>query len=360
MKKSIQKLQPYVPETPLSELKKSLNLDRIVRLSANENPYGTSPKVAAELASSFLEANRYPDGAAADLREAVSEFYAVDPKQLVFGVGLDEIIGLLNRTFLSAGVEVIVSVPTFSEYLINAQIEEAVPVSISTLANGHIDFSQMLNAITSKTKMIWLCNPNNPTGTYESQKDIQAFISQVPKDVLVVIDEAYLEYVTDEAESSAIHLPAKLTNVVVLRTFSKVYGLANFRVGFGVFPDQLAQYMQAVRAPYNLSTVSQEAALTALKDQEFVANTLEKTIGERKKWESFLQKNGIKFYHSQTNFLFIKVPKALRTAEFLLKNGFLVRSGLKLNWLRITIGEPDDNARLQALLLNEISKTTAP
>lgn len=354
MKKSIKDLKPYVPEEPLDDLKKRLHLDRVVRLSANENPYGTSPKVAEMLQTKLFESNRYPDGGAVELRNAVSDFYDVKPEQLVFGVGLDEIIGLLNRTFLTDGDEVLVSVPTFSEYMINAEVEQAVPVSVPTLDNGHIDFAGMQAAITDKTKMIWICNPNNPTGTYETKADIMAFVKEVPSNVLVIIDEAYLEYVTDESEPSSLALPSQFDNVIVLKTFSKVYGLANFRVGFGIFPVQLASYMESVRPPYNLNTVSQDAALTGLKDQEFVRETVDKTVGERDKWEEFFKQNGIKFYHSQTNFIFFEIDDADDVANYLLNHGFIVRNGLRSGWLRLTIGEPEDNQRIQQLLLETI------
>lgn len=351
MKKTIQELKPYVPEEPLADLKKRLNLKRVVRLSANENPYGTSPQVAKMLTSQSFETNRYPDGAASQLRQAVSEFYDVNPEQLVFGCGLDEIIGLLNRTFLTDGDEVIVSVPTFSEYMINAEIEQALPVSVPTLSDGHIDFAGLRAAITSKTKMIWICNPNNPTGTYEPLAAITKFVKSVPADVLVIIDEAYLEYVTDEKQPSALNLPGQLDNVVVLKTFSKVYGLANFRVGFGIFPVQLASYIQSVRPPYNLNTISQDAALVGLKDQQFVNETVAKTVLERDRWELFFKQNDIEFYHSQTNFIFFAVANAEQLNDYLLKNGFILRNGLRKNWLRLTIGEPEDNAQIQRLIL---------
>lgn len=351
MKKSISQLKPYVPEEPLDKLKKRLQLKRVVRLSANENPYGTSPRIATMLQTTAFESNRYPDGAAAQLRDAVSDFYDVNPAQLVFGCGLDEIISLLNRTFLTDGDEVLVNVPTFSEYMINAEIEEAVPVEVPTKDDGQIDFAALLAAITDKTKMIWLCNPNNPTGTYETKADIKRFVREVPADVLVIVDEAYLEYVTDEANPSVLDLPGQQDNVIVLKTFSKVYGLANFRVGFGIFPLRLASYIQSVRPPYNLNSISQTAALTGLRDQDFVTATVAKTVAEREKWEAFFRQNGIQFYHSQTNFLFFTVPEADRVSDFLLQNGFLIRNGLRQGWLRLTIGEPADNLRIQQLLL---------
>lgn len=354
MKESISNLKPYVPEEPLEDLKKRLNLERIVRLSANENPYGTSPKVAEMLQTTAFAGNRYPDGAAAALRTAVSDFYDVNPDQLVFGCGLDEIISLLNRTFLTDGDEVIVNVPTFSEYMINAEIEEAVTVSVPTKDDGHIDFAALKQAITPKTKMIWICNPNNPTGTYETKAEIAKFVGEVSEDVLVIIDEAYLEYVTDEQDPSALDLPSRYDNVIVLKTFSKVYGLANFRVGFGIFPLKLASFIQSVRPPYNLNTISQDAALTGLRDQAFVQATVKKTVTERDKWETFFVEHQITFYHSQANFVFFALPNAAEVSDYLLRHGYIVRNGLRDGWIRLTIGEPADNEELRRLLLTQL------
>ncbi|MGO2299420.1 histidinol-phosphate transaminase [Paucilactobacillus nenjiangensis] len=351
MKDNIKNLKAYVPEEPLDVLMERYGLDRVVRLSANENPFGTSPKVRDTITNSFLESNRYPDGSAEKLRETVSNFYQVAQEQLVFGVGLDEIISLINRTFLTDGDEVLLNAPTFSEYALNAEIEEAVPVYVPVKSDGHIDFDALKQAINDKTKLIWICNPNNPTGTYEDLAAITEFVKTVPEDVLVVIDEAYLEFVTDETDNSAMHLVNDYENLVVLRTFSKVYGLANFRVGFGVFSPKLANYMQTVRLPYNLNSMSQQVAVTALQDQDFVKKTVQKTKEERELWEDWLRENKIIFYHSQANFVFIQLDNANKVAEYLKTKGFLVRNGLQPGWLRITIGNTEDNLQIRDLIL---------
>lgn len=350
MKKEIKQLDAYVPEEPLADLQRRLNLDRVVRLSANENPYGTSEKVAEMLSKMNFSANQYPDGAATALRTAVSDFYQVPAEQLVFGCGLDEVISLINRTFLTAGDEVVVSVPTFSEYILNAKIEGAKVVEVRTDSKGQMSFAAMLAAITQQTKIIWICNPNNPTGTYESKQAIREFVQSVPDDVLVVIDEAYLEYVTDEQNPSAIDLITDFSNVVVLKTFSKAYGLANFRVGFGVFSKQLADYVQSVRLPYNLNSLSQAAARIALSDQAFIRQTVEKTIVERNKWFGFLDDREIQYDQSQTNFIFFTLSRATDLAEVLLQQGYIVRTGLLPNWIRLTIGEPTDNQNIQKII----------
>ncbi|GAJ27447.1 biosynthetic aromatic amino acid aminotransferase beta [Liquorilactobacillus sucicola DSM 21376 = JCM 15457] len=353
MKKQIQAIQSYTPEEPLSEVKKRYGIKRLVRLSANENPYGTSACVKeAILKWNFEEENRYPDGYAFELRKAVAHKLNVDGKKLIFGVGLDEIIAMFSRIFLETGDEVLVTNPTFSEYALHAGIEGAKVIKINCdKETGKYNFNSFLDNITSKTKIIWLCNPNNPTGTYEDVADIEEFVKKVPKSVLVLIDEAYIDYVTESKHPSALELSKQFENVAVLRTFSKIYGLANYRVGYAVVSAKIATYMEAARLPYNLSSISQVAALAGLQDQQFVNTSIEKNKKERQKWEKFLTNNGFRFYHSQANFIFFQCLQADTLAERLLKHGYQVRRGLRPDWLRVTIGEPEDNLEIQKIMI---------
>ena len=341
MKEQIKQLSSYVPEEPLSAVKKRYGLKKLVRLSANENPFGTSPKVKKAIVNwNFDETNRYPDGNATQLRDAVAQKLQVDPKNLVFGDGLDEIIELISRIFLKPGDEVLQTSPTFSEYGLHAAIEGAQVVAVPCdPQTGKHDFKGLLAKINPKTKLIWICNPNNPTGTYATPAELAEFAAQIPQDVLLLIDEAYIHYATDEKQPSALPLTKQFPNVVVMRTFSKVYGLANYRVGFAVMDQKLAAYMQAVRLPYNLNSLSQAGALAALKDQQFVAASIKKTAKERQRWEEFFKEYQIKYFHSQANFIFFKYPQALKLADYLLKNGFQLRRGLAKDWLRLTIGK---------------------
>lgn len=351
MKKIIQELNPYIPEKPLQQLQEELGLEKIVRLSANENPYGTSPKVKeAVLNWNYELSNRYPDSSAQELRDLIAEKFSLDPSQIVFGVGLDEVIVMLSRVFLQPGDEELVSVPTFSEYALHAEIEEAVIKEVDTKVDGQIDFDALLKNITKKTKLIWLCNPNNPTGTYETVASIEKFIQQVPKETMVLVDEAYIDFVTENTPVSAMDLTKKYPNIVVMRTFSKAYGLANFRVGYAVFSNQIAGEVQKVRLPYNVSSIAQTAAIAAFKDQEFVNQVVAKNALERTKYEQFFQKLGLKFYHSQANFIFFKTESAQKLAQNLLENGYLLRTGLRPNWLRLSIGTEEDNLKIQKII----------
>ncbi|MFC6165340.1 histidinol-phosphate transaminase [Lactiplantibacillus dongliensis] len=351
MKESIQKLTPYVPEKPLATLKSELGLDRLVRLSANENPYGTSPKVALAVKNwDFNQSNRYPDGDATALRQAIATQQQVDPAQLVFSVGLDEMIVMVSRTFLAPGDQVLVSAPTFSEYGLHAEIEGARLVSVPTLANDHVDFQALAQKLTPAVKMVWLCNPNNPTGTVETLVDLEAFVQQVPAETMVLIDEAYLDFVPNAAAVSALQLPRRYPNVVVMRTFSKAYGLANFRVGYAVFSKRYAPIMQSVRLPYNLNSLTQVAALAAVQDQAFVHQTVAKNAAERDNWQQFFQAQGIQADESAANFIFFHYPQADQLADYLLHHGYSLRTGLRPDWLRLTIGTAADGAQLRALI----------
>ncbi|KRL03962.1 histidinol-phosphate transaminase [Liquorilactobacillus oeni] len=358
MKEQIKAIENYIPEEPLAQVKKRLGLKKLIRLSANENPFGTSSKVKEAILNwNFAESNRYPDGDASQLRQVIAAKLKVPSNHLVFGVGLDEIIMLLSHVFLENGDEIILTKPTFSEYALHAQIEGAkvVEVPCNAKSGGH-DFAGMLTKITSKTKLIWLCNPNNPTGVYERPSVIENFIAHVPKDILVIIDEAYIHYVTDVDSPSFLPLLSKYPNTILMRTFSKVYGLANYRVGYAVMSAKLAAYMQSVRLPYNLSALSQIAALAALKDQKFVKKSVNKTQKERKAWETFFESQGIKYFHSQANFIFFKYPGANKLADFLLKNGYQIRRGFSDEWLRLTIGTTADGGKLRTLFLTQIKK----
>lgn len=350
MKKVIKELKPYVPEKTLDEMKSELGLSKLVRLSANENPYGTSKTVKDAVVNwAYSQSNRYPDSDATELRQLICQKFDLDPKQIVFGVGLDEVIVMLSRVFLEPGDVELISSPTFSEYALHAEIEEAKVEKVPVLANGGIDFSGMLQAITPKTKLVWICNPNNPTATFETVDDIENFVKQVPKETLVLIDEAYIDFVT-EKNPSAMDLTKKYSNIVVMRTFSKAYGLANFRVGYAVFSKEVAEQVQKTRLPYNVNSVAQVAATAAFKDQAFVADVVEKNAVEREKLQKFFDKVGFKYYQSQANFIFFQYEDASGLAQYLLENGYLIRTGLLPNWLRITLGTSEDNQTIIKLI----------
>ncbi|UQS85933.1 histidinol-phosphate transaminase (plasmid) [Nicoliella spurrieriana] len=352
MKDSVKNLASYVPPTPEDQLKQKYGLSRIVRLSANENPYGTSKKVATAVSKAVpLAENFYPDANATELRAAVVKQLAVNGQNIIFGCGLDEIITMVSRIFLTPGDEVLVAGPTFSEYQLNAEIEGAVvktvPVDGKT---GQNDLNGFLKQLTSRTKLIWICNPNNPTGGYNEVDAISQFMKQVPNDVLVVVDEAYIDYVTDQRPASAVGLLKQFDNLALMRTLSKAYGLASFRVGYIIMDTVRAKYMQAVRLPYNLNQLSQVAAVAAIQDQAFINDVVAKNATERNRWAQFLDQHDLKYYPSAANFIYFQVPNAELITDQLIQSGYQVRLHQEPNWLRVTIGTPKDNQAIQTII----------
>lgn len=350
MRENLKNLCAYVPEEPLEAVRARYGLKKVNRLSANENPYGTSRKVEKAVTDwNFSEGNRYPDGYAKELRTAVARHVGCRESQLIMGVGLDEIISLVSRTFLDQGDEVIVPDPTFSEYELNAEIEGAVIRHAKcSEETGRMDFDAMLAETGDRTKLIWICNPNNPTGAFNPVEEIDSFLARVPENVIVLIDEAYIDYA--DGQPTALGLLGKYSNAAVMRTFSKIYGLANYRVGYIVMSDEPGSILQTVRCPYNLSSLSQTAALAALSDQKFVARCAERNARERRRLEEFFDRNGIFYYKSQANFVFFRFGGADDLAEYLLKNGYQVRRGLRKDWLRVTIGKRKQNDAVMSLI----------
>ena len=345
MKKIIGQLKPYVPEEPAESVKARLGVERLVRLSANENPYGTSPKVRDAVLDYVTnnDANLYPDGNASSLRSILADYWKVADNQLVIGVGLDEVISMVNKTFINAGDSIVISVPAFSEYGLNGLVEGAVIREVPCIeATGQYDFKAMRQAVDDTTRLVWICNPNNPTGTYES--------------VEVIIDEAYIDFVTFVEVPTARALLDEFPNVCIMRTFSKAYGLANYRVGYMMSSAELANYIQTIRLPYNLNTLSQVAAEAAFGDREFLRSTVEKNAAERALWEQMLDEVGGTYYKSGANFIFMSVPNADGLADAWLAKGYQVRRGQRDNWLRVTLPIASDGAIMRSILKDYMAR----
>jgi len=347
-------MQPYKPGMQPSEVQKKFNLDRIVKLASNENPYGYSHSVQNELKTMATDFEMYPDGYASALRNKIASTLNVSEEQLVFGAGSDEIITFICRAFLSEGTNTVMAAPTFPQYRQHALIEGAALKEVPTV-QGYHDLKGMLEAIDDQTKIVWLCTPDNPTGTVIQEKDFHMFMEQCPKDVIVVLDEAYQEFMDTKDQYNLKQNLSKYENLIVLRTFSKIYGLAGFRAGYGISSEQIATKLNIVRGPFNMSIPTQRVALVAFDDEQFVKETREKNAKVRFEFESFLQKIGWTYYPSVTNFLLVNTPiDAEEAAAFLLEHGFIVRSGNLLGYphtLRITIGLKEDMQQLQQVIL---------
>lgn len=341
----IKTLKPYQPGKTIESVKKEYGLEKVVKLASNENPYGCSKKAIEAIQNSLHELAIYPDGYATELRKAVAKKLGVNEESLVFGNGSDEVIEILSRSILQKGDNIVTAWPTFSQYRHNATVEGAEIIEVP-LKDGVHDLNEMAKAINEKTKIIWVCNPNNPSGTYVTNEELVQFLKQVPSHVLVVLDEAYKEYVVAEDFPDSIALLKDFSNLMVLRTFSKAYGLAALRVGFGVGNETLVTRLNAVREPFNNVRMSQFAATAALSDEAFIEQCRIKNRAGLDKFYAFCKENGLKYYPSQTNFILIDMEKqGDEVFEALLKQGYIVRSGEALGFptcVRITVGTEEE------------------
>ena len=261
-KEQLLELKPYQPGKSINEVKRQYGLSEIVKLASNENPFGSSLKVLAEVERFTGKFSLYPDGYATELRFKLAEHLTVKPEQLILGNGSDEIIQMISRGLLSPKTNSVMAAPTFPQYKHNGIIEGCELKEIP-LKDGAHDLEEMAAAIDENTTVVWLCSPNNPTGIYIKNDDLLALLSRVPSDVLVVLDEAYFEYVTAEDYHDSLGLLTKYKNLIVLRTFSKIYGLASFRVGYGIAHEETIAALEPVREPFNVNTLAQAAAVAA-------------------------------------------------------------------------------------------------
>lgn len=352
-KEVLNQLSPYKQGMQIQEVKETYQLSRIVKLASNENPYGFSQKVQETLEDMSKDFQLYPDGYAAQLRFAVAEKLSVTPDQLVFGSGSDELITLISRAFLGEGTNTVMATPTFPQYRHHSLIEESAVKEVPTKQGAH-DLDGMFAAIDEETKVVWLCTPDNPTGTVISETAFVHFMERCPSHVVVVLDEAYVEFMDDALQFDLQRHITAYPNLMVLRTFSKIYGLAGFRVGYGISNESLATTLNIVRGPFNTTSLSQRIAVAALEDNRFIQETKRKNQQVRSEFEQFLDELHWSYYPSQTNFLLVETPiDADVAAEYLLKHGFIVRSGNVLGYpltLRITIGRQEDMIALKSVI----------
>lgn len=345
----IESLVPYVPGKPIEELERELGIPKAIKLASNENPLGPSPKALAVLAEAAVSLNRYPDGGAQRLRAVLAERHKLTPDHVILGNGSDEILGFLARAFLAPGDEAVMADQTFIIYKMEVGAAHGVPVVVPLRAWRH-DLPAMAEAVTGKTRLVFVCNPNNPTGTMVDAAEVNVFMSRVPDDVIVVFDEAYYEYVRDRNFPDTLSFVKGNRNTIVLRTFSKIYGLAGLRIGYGLTTPEIAGYLNRVRPPFNANTLAQRAALAALDDEEHVVESRSMNQAEMAAVEAGLAQLGLKPVPSQANFLYFDVGRDGREVfQALLRQGVIVRH-IQERMLRVTLGLPEENRRfLQAL-----------
>jgi len=349
----VQRLVPYVPGKPVDELQRELGLTEIVKLASNENPLGTGAKVAAAIQATLPELTRYPDGSGFALKAALSAKLDVEPQQITLGNGSSEILELVARTFLTPEHEVVFSQHAFALYPILTQAVGAIAKSVPAKDFGH-DLDAMRAAITDKTRLVFIANPNNPTGTLLDTEALEAFIASLPRSVLCVLDEAYYEFVDPAVRAESLDWPNRYPNLIIARTFSKAYGLAGFRIGYGISSLDIADLLNRVRQPFNCNMLALAAAEAALSDTDYLQQTLAVNRAGMAQLTDAFKALDLPWIPSSGNFVSVDMKQpALPIYEALLRKGVIVRPVANYempNHLRISIGtERENQIFIQAL-----------
>ncbi len=355
VRKNILNVKPYVPGKPIEEVERELGLKEVIKLASNEHYLGPSPKALAAIKENLKNINRYPDASSFYLRRKLAKFLKVREDNLVFGNGSDEIIGLAIRTFVEEGDEVIIAKPTFLIYEIASQIQNAAIKLVPLTRDFRYDLKSMKNAITKKTKMVFIANPDNPTGTYVTRCELESFLNGLPYGLIVFLDEAYFEF----ANFGFSDYPNGLDylnkySVIVGRSFSKAYGLAGIRVGYSIANPEITSYMERVREPFNVNILAQAAAQAAIDDRKFLKDTLSHVESQKKFVYKALDKMELEYVPSATNFILINVRSDCKSVfNGMLKKGVIVRDmkawGLD-TYIRVTIGSHEENRKFISAL----------
>lgn len=343
----IERLIPYPPGKPIEELERELGITGSIKLASNENPIGPSPMAVQAILDNVNKLNRYPDGSSYYFKEKISEVFDLPMERIITGNGSNELIELTVRAFLSPGDEVVQAFPTFLVYekVVNGAGGELISVD---LKNFKINLKDIEESITSRTKIVFVNNPNNPTGTGISKEEMLDFIKSVPEDIVLVLDEAYIEF-SSERIAKGTDLLNERDRLIVMRTFSKLYGLAGLRVGYGFSSAEIVDYINRIRQPFNSNLLAQAAAIAALGDTEFVKKTLNLVRDGLKYLYINLDDMGLEYLPTETNFFLIKVPTGGKNIyQHMLREGVIVRSmdsyGLQ-EYIRINVGLPEENER---------------
>jgi histidinol-phosphate aminotransferase len=354
----ILKIKPYKPGTSRLE-----GVANPIKLSSNENPFGPSPLALKAIEKAMHKAHRYPDGNSTEVKAAIAARYQLEESRIVCSAGSDELIALLCQAYAGPGTEVLYSQYGFLMYPISALRVGATPV-VAAEENLTASIKNLLAAVTPKTRLLFIANPNNPTGSYLSEKDIRALRKQLPAHVLLVLDNAYAEYVTEKDYSHCHRLVEETENTVALHTFSKIYGIASLRLGWGYFPPEVADIMHRVRGPFNVSDVAQVAGVASLKDVEYTEKAVRHNTEQRAWMARTLAGLGLTVHPSVANFLLVEFPKSKRhdaaaADSFLHTRGIIVRSMVSYglpNCLRITVGLEEENRALAEALKDFIAR----
>ncbi len=345
IRKNIRRLSPYIAGKPIEETKREFGLKEVIKLASNENPLGASPKAVAAIKKAAGGVNRYPDSSSFYLKRKLASVFKLEPENFVLGNGSDELIDVVIKTFVSEGESILTSEQTFLEYRIIAKVNNR-KVITAALKDFKFDLAEMKKKITSRTKLVFIANPNNPTGTYVSKPELERFLKGLPENLIVVLDEAYDTFIDVKDYPRGVDY-IKKENLIVLQTFSKAYGLSGLRLGTAICDKKLAAFMEKTRQPFNVNLLAQAGALAALDDKQFLKNTRKVTLQGKALLYRAFREMGLSYVPSVANFILVDVGKDCREVfRELLKLGVIVRDmkqyGLD-NFVRVTIGTPREN-----------------
>ena len=355
----IRGISPYEPGKPIGELAREMGIPEsgIVKLASNENPLGMSVRAKEAATAALVAGERYPDGNAFDLKTALCARFGVRPEQLVIGNGSNDILELAARAFLGLGRSAVYSRHAFAVYALSTNATGATGIEVPAKDFGH-DLPAMADAVRADTRIVFIANPNNPTGTFVEGPAIEAFLARIPSDVLVVLDEAYTEYLGANQRYDSLAWLTRFPNLLVSRTMSKAYGLAGLRVGYGIGHPEVADLMNRVRQPFNVSSVALAAAVAALSDEEFLERSADLNRRGMAQITEALAELSVEWIPSAGNFVAFRVGDAAGVNRALLQQGVIVRPiaayGMP-EWLRVSIGLPEENTRFVAALRQALS-----
>ena len=346
-RENILNIKPYQPGKPIEEVQRELGLKKVIKMASNENAIGPSKKAVTAIKKSISRVNRYPDGNCHYLKERLAQRLKVHPSNLIIGNGSDEIIILAVRAFLNEGEEAIIADKTFLVYKLAIIAQNGRVVSVP-MKDFRYDLKEMKKAITKRTKLVFIANPDNPNGTYVTKKEVEAFLKGLPEDLILFFDEAYYEFVRERDYPDMMRY-LKNRNLIIARTFSKVYGLSGLRVGYGISHPDMINYMNRVREPFNVNSLAQAGALAALDDEGHLRQTLKLVSRGKEYIYNNLKRLGIRYVPSVTNFILIDVGRdSTRVFEKMLKLGVIIRDMKPWdmdNFIRVTVGTMDENRR---------------
>src|SRR5882724_2913558 len=346
---NLKNLPTYQPGRPIEEVARELNLpaDSIIKVASNENPFGPSPLAMAAMQKAIARVNLYPDGNAFYLKQKLATKLGIEPANLILGNGSNEIIEFVAHALLAPGDGIVVSQFCFAIYPIVAKMFGAKVITVSAKNYGH-DLPAMLKAITPKTRIVFVANPNNPTGTLAPREEVIQFVNEVPDDVLLVMDEAYIEFLDDAVDLVPLIRLGVRKNLILMRTFSKIYGLAGLRIGYGIGNPDLISALEKIRQPFNINSLAQTAALAALDDDEHVRKTRSNNFGRLQFFEKTFRDLKLEFVPSSANFILVRVGEGQKVFDAMQKQGVITRpmGGYQLpEWIRISVGKPKENER---------------